>query len=200
MPNVRVHKPNGMLFFDFRFQGQRCREYTLLPDTDANRKKMEKVLKRIEQSIADGSFRYEEFFPTSKMAARLARDAQTTTVEHHAGSPQAVEVVAPMPPEPMGPTFKAFTDQWLQEHSIEWRRSHIRSLLSTIEGRLYPTFAEKVVSSITKSDVLAFRAALAKEPGRARLASQPSASMKSWARSSRSWRKPPTDSSLRRPP
>lgn len=167
MPNVRVHKPNGMLFFDFRFLGQRCREYTLLPDTDANRKKMEKVLKRIELSIADGSFRYEEFFPTSKMAARLARGAQTTTFENHAEPSQAVEIVAPMPVEPIGPTFKTFTDQWVQEHSIEWRRSHIRSLLSTIEGRLYPTFAERVVSSITKSDVLAFRAALAKEPGRA---------------------------------
>lgn len=38
MPNVRVHKPNGMLFFDFRYQGVRCREYTVLPDTAANRK------------------------------------------------------------------------------------------------------------------------------------------------------------------
>ena len=107
--------------------------------------------KPVEQSIADGSFRYEEFFPTSKMAARLARGPQTTTVESHAGPTQAVEAAAPTPVEPIGPTFKTFTDQWLQEHSIEWRRSHIRSLLSTIEGRLYPTFAEKVVSSITGS-------------------------------------------------
>lgn len=44
MPSIRVHKPNGMLFFDFRFGAQRCREYTLLSDTPPNRKKLEKVL------------------------------------------------------------------------------------------------------------------------------------------------------------
>ena len=51
MPSIRVHKPNGALFFDFRFNGERCREYTLLPDTPANRKKLEKVLARIEAEI-----------------------------------------------------------------------------------------------------------------------------------------------------
>lgn len=167
MPNVRVHKPNGMLFFDFRFQGCRCREYTLLPDTEANRKKMEKVLSRIEHAIANGSFRYEEFFPNSKMAARLALSTQIAELKQ-------IEKIKPTsksedlkPAESAGPTFRDFTDQWLQEHSIEWRRSHIRSLVSTIEGRLYPTFGGRPVSTITKSDILAFRAALAKEPGRA---------------------------------
>ena len=46
------------------------------------------------------------------------------------------------------------------------RRSHIKSLLSTLNGRLFPYFGEKVVSSITKSDVLEFRATLAKVKGR----------------------------------
>lgn len=171
MPNVRVHKPNGMLFFDFRFQGHRCREYTLLQDCDVNRKKMEKVLKRIEAAIRDGSFRYEEFFPNSKMATRLA-EAKATRIEANAADSiaSAHAKVSAQPgvtaPAEVGPTFKTFADQWVQEHSIEWRRSHIRSLLSTIEGRLYPHFGDKIVSTITKADVLAFRAALAKEPGR----------------------------------
>jgi len=72
-----------MLFFDFRFQGHRCREYTLLQDSDVNRKKMEKVLKRIEMAIVDGSFRYEEYFPNSKMAARLA-ETKPTSIEVNA--------------------------------------------------------------------------------------------------------------------
>ena len=172
MPNVRVHKPNGMLFFDFRYQGQRCREYTLLQDSDANRRKMEKVLKRIEASLADGSFRYDEYFPNSKMAARLAAinaalsEATAEKAIEGAAVPVVAQPLVAPTPVTIGPTFKGFAEQWVQEHSIEWRRSHIRSLLSTIEGRLYPHFGEKVVSTITKADVLAFRAALAKEPGR----------------------------------
>ena len=39
---------------------------------------------------------------------------------------------------------------------------HIKSLLSTLNGRLVPYFGGKVVGSITKSDVLEFRATLAK--------------------------------------
>lgn len=172
MPNVRVHKPNGMLFFDFRYQGQRCREYTLLQDSDVNRKKMEKVLRRIEASIADGSFRYDEYFPSSKMAVRLAaikvalsEATAEKVIDSAAVAVPALPLVA-LIPVTNGPTFKVFAELWVQEHSIEWRRSHIRSLLSTIEGRLYPHFGEKVVNTITKADVLAFRAALAKEPGR----------------------------------
>lgn len=172
MPNIRVHKPNGMLFFDFRYQGQRCREYTLLPDSDANRKKMEKVLKRVEASIADGSFRYDEYFPNSKMAARFVATkvaSSEVSVEkdiESAAVPVAPQFAAAHGIVARGPIFKDFSEQWVQEHSIEWRRSHIRSLLSTIEGRLYPHFGEKIVSTISKADVLAFRAALAKEPGR----------------------------------
>lgn len=49
---------------------------------------------------------------------------------------------------------------------MEWRRSHIKSLRSTLDSRIIPVFGPKVVSSITKSDILAFRANLAKEPGR----------------------------------
>lgn len=51
-----VNQRGGVLFFDFRYQGIRCREYTKLEDTPANRKRMQKVLDRIEQAIADGSF------------------------------------------------------------------------------------------------------------------------------------------------
>jgi integrase len=64
------------------------------------------------------------------------------------------------------PHFQDFASQWFKEHEIEWRRSHIRSLRSTLDGRLIPHFGQKVVSSITKSDILAYRATLAKVKGR----------------------------------
>jgi len=42
---------SGTLFFDFRYCGQRCREYTSLTDTPANRKKLQKVLDRMEADM-----------------------------------------------------------------------------------------------------------------------------------------------------
>ena len=44
MASIRVRKETGLLFFDFRFRGQRCREQTMLQDTPANRKRLEKAL------------------------------------------------------------------------------------------------------------------------------------------------------------
>mgnify|MGYP000078398890 CR=1 FL=1 len=59
------------LFFDFRYRGIRCREYTSLADSPANRKKLQKVLDRIEADIATGSFDYRRYFPSSALAARF---------------------------------------------------------------------------------------------------------------------------------
>ena len=167
MPNVRVHKPNGALFFDFRFEGDRCREYTLLPDTPANRKKLEKVLARIESEIAAGTFVYANYFPNSKALARHARSTATQPAETPAA--ESVAVVVPVVHEaaaPATPLFQAFANQWVDERSIEWRRSHLRSLLSTLNSRLIPQFGGKAVGQISKADILAFRATLAKVKGR----------------------------------
>ena len=167
MPSIRVHKPNGALFFDFTFRGQRCREYTLLPNTAANYKKLEKVLAKIETEINAGTFDYANYFPNSKALKRFARAnlekvAPTAMTEVFAESAEK----STAEPKAIGPLFCEFTAQWFQEHEIEWRRSHIRSLRSTLDGRLIPHFGQKVVSSITKSDILAYRATLAKVKGR----------------------------------
>lgn len=52
MASIRARKDNGLLFFDFRFQGKRYREQTLLTDTKANRKKMSEILGKIESDIS----------------------------------------------------------------------------------------------------------------------------------------------------
>eukprot|EP01041_Mallomonas_annulata_P029813 gene29813-51861_t len=93
------------------------------------------------------------------MAARF-----TSQTDSSAKSESAIELATSE--QEIGPKFQDFANQWVDEHSIEWRRSHIKSLLSTLNGRLIPYFGEKVVGSITKSDVLAFRASLAKVKGR----------------------------------
>ncbi len=167
MPSIRVHKPNGALFFDFRYNDERCREYTLLPDTPANRKKLEKVLDKIESEIASGTFVYENYFPNSKALKRLAK--AVSDVAAQTATAVALDVVLnakPIAAAPVGPIFKDFANTWFEERSIEWRRSHIKSLLSTLNGRLIPYFGNRVVGSITKSDVLEFRATLAKVKGR----------------------------------
>ena len=167
MPNIRVHKPNGALFFDFRYNDERCREYTLLPDTPINRKKLQKVLDKIESEIAAGTFVYANYFPNSKALKRLAKETQVETGSSLEGvAAIAGEAVVGAKAQATGPLFKDFATKWFDERSIEWRRSHIKSLLSTLNGHLIPYFGGKVVGSITKSEVLEFRATLAKVKGR----------------------------------
>lgn len=65
MPSIRSRVDNDLLFFDFRYDGARFREQTLLHDTPVNRKKLEKVLDKIESEIAAGTFVYANYFPNS---------------------------------------------------------------------------------------------------------------------------------------
>ncbi len=97
-----INERGGLLFFDFRYQGIRCREYTKLEDTPANRKRMQKVLDRIEQAIADGSFDYATFFPGSAMAQRFGGSA----------SPQATAASAKSPKPAATPAFSSFIEAW----------------------------------------------------------------------------------------
>lgn len=62
-------KGSSLLFVDFHYMGKRCRETTNLTGTPANRKKLAKVLEKMEAEILLGSFRYEHYFPKSNKAA-----------------------------------------------------------------------------------------------------------------------------------
>ena len=160
MGSVRARQDNGLLFFDFRYEGERCREQTLLPDTPPNRKKMERALQTIEAEIKAGTFDYAASFPNSKRFKRKAEAA--------ASPPQPVVPVAAAAAVSVAstPAFRDFVSTWLAEHQVEWRRSHIKVLNSTLDGHLLPAFGDKPVGTITKSDVLNFRAKLAEKPGR----------------------------------
>lgn len=160
MGSVRARQDNGLLFFDFRYEGERCREQTLLQDTPTNRKRMEKALQAIEAEIKAGTFDYAVSFPNSKRFKRRVEAAESP--------PQPVAPVAAVAAASVAstPTFRDFVTTWLAEHQIEWRRSHIKVLNSTLDGHLLPAFGDKPVGTISKSDVLAFRAKLAEKPGR----------------------------------
>ena len=143
MANIRV-RSDGKLYFDFQYKTVRCREYSKLNDTKANRKRMEAVLKRIVALIELDQFNYKEFFPTGKRVAQF---------EQMDKQPIDSKVI---------PTFKEFTEQWYDEMSVGWRKSYQKTMSNLINVRLIPEFGDKVICDISKTDVLQFRASLAK--------------------------------------
>jgi integrase len=158
MASIRVI--NGNLFWDFRYKGVRCREYTALTDNKANRTKMEKVLSKIEEDIASDNFKYRHYFPESKLAQKFENQPVATVL-------LANEMIAASIPLVAGtPLFKEFSEQWFNEFSIGWRRSYKATVKQILDSRLLPEFGEKEVSSIRREDILTFRSNLAKDPGR----------------------------------
>jgi integrase len=162
MGSIRHRSDNGLLFVDFRFQGHRCREQTALPDTPANRKRLGKVLAKIEEQISLGTFNYRDFFPNSKNAAKFDQAAPASDVTQVAQSVADLGAGVAKPT----PLFKEFANTWYDEKSIEWRTSHKKTVRDDIDKRLVPQFGERAVGSITKADILAFRADLAKAQAR----------------------------------
>jgi len=143
--SVRPRAETGKLFIDFRYQGQRCREQTLLDDTVANRRRLERLLDKIEQDIAVGTFDYASTFPNSPRARKFARHSEQLN-----GAPLLSE----------------FVKEWWQENAFRWKRSGIKNMRSTLDKHLLPTFGGMTVNQISKGDILKFRAGLAELPGR----------------------------------
>ncbi len=157
MAKVTVRKETGKLVIDFTYRGVRCREQTALPDSQQNQKRVQGVIEKIKKAQQEGTFTYRDFFPASALADRF---------DPVAVSAAQVSKETADADEKNTTLFQAFANQWVDEHSIEWRRSHIRSLLSTLNSRLIPQFSTKPVGQISKADILAFRATLAKVKGR----------------------------------
>lgn len=146
-----INSRGDLLFFDFRYRGKRCREYTKLTDTPANRKTMQKVLDKIQAEITLGTVDYEKYFPGSKNAAKFADTKPAATI---------VEST------PATPRFDTFAETWFDQFSISWRRSHTATVRSTLDRHLIPYFGDKEVGLITRADALNFRTSLAKVQGR----------------------------------
>ena len=69
MGTINLHR--GKLRLDFYFRGRRCRESTGLADTPANRRRLRRLLQRIDAAILLGTFNYGEHFPNSRQARRM---------------------------------------------------------------------------------------------------------------------------------
>lgn len=143
MASINVRKDTGRLYFDFRYRNLRCREQTDLKDTPANRKKMQVALERIQASILLGQFNYRETFPNSSMLKKI--DATEKALR------SAGEQV---------PTLDDFAELWLNECKVQWRKTHLGSVVHILNKRIVPFFKGEQVDQITKQQVLAFRSAL----------------------------------------
>lgn len=150
MGSVRARK--GMLFFDFRYQGTRCREQTLLEDTPANRKKLEAFMAQIDREMAQGTFDYAKYFPDSSRAKAIATD------------PAGGSSVPARRPRGSSPLFSDFAEDWYQESEIAWKISYQETVRGILDRHLIPRFGQEEISRITKGDILKFRSLLAKVP------------------------------------
>lgn len=144
-----VRSRNGQLFFDFRFQGNRCREQTLLEDTPKNRSKLETFMTQIDREIKAGTFQYEKYFPDS---SNLQRVSAESVVEQNVPPTRTVE----------SPLFNDFSEEWYLENEIAWKISYQETVRGTLDKHLIPHFGEREISCITKGDILKFRSSLAK--------------------------------------
>lgn len=170
MGSIRKREDNGLLFIDFRYKGIRCREQTALTDNAANRKKVQKVLDRIESEIKAGTFEYARFFPGSKNVRKF---------DDATNSPSEINPIAQAVASAMGgdrtqastefastPLFKEFAETWYLEKKVEWRRSHKVTVRAGLDSRIFPRWGEWEVGRITKADILAYRAELSKVQAR----------------------------------
>lgn len=156
MANVRVRPETKNLYFDFHYRGHRCREYTVLPDTPANRRKMEKVFAKIEAEITLGTFVYSQYFPGSKTAARFAA-SKPGALAPDLLMPDATEAPAAGSKLPL---FSAFSDTWKLEKQVEWRIGYREAVDSILTTHLLPEFGALHLDQIDRAAVLKFRGAL----------------------------------------
>jgi integrase len=152
-----INQRGGKLFFDFRWQGKRYREYTDLPDTPGNHKKAQAVLKHLENDLRKGTFTLEDYFPNSpRLEAGAPKQIATP-------APTVAPPVQPLPPTPATvatPLFSHFSEDWFDEMRPQWRRSYEKNLRLTLDAHLLPRFGAQSLGEITKSGILTFRAAL----------------------------------------
>jgi len=141
-----INTRRNKLQVDFRYRGVRCREQTLLTDTPANRKKLRKLLDRIEAEILLDSFDYAMYFPNSPKVTQF--DALTKVVE---ATKSGV------------PKFAVFAEIWFSECEVGWRYSHRETVRRDLNLYLLPEFGDEYLDRILKTDVLRFRASLGRK-------------------------------------
>jgi integrase len=113
---------------------------------------MQKVLSRIESEIADGTFVYRQYFPSSKLAKQFEATKSATVLPAAMATENIVQVVAP--------SFSEFIPVWVREMQPNWRNSTRGWMDTIINVHLLPVFGARIISQIKREDLLSFRADL----------------------------------------
>ena len=136
---------SGRLQLDFRYRGIRCREQTSLSDTEANRRRMRKLLDKIDAEILLGTFDYQGYFPNSRKVTQFAEQDE-----------RRAEALS------RTPRFGPFAEGWLGENEVRWRPSYFATTSGTVRKYLTPRFGEQYLDQIKRGEILEFRAELRK--------------------------------------
>jgi len=118
-------------------------------------------MQRIEAMIVLDNFNYAETFPTSKNIRKFAPiDEVQKAIEQNGG------IQGPSAFKDSTPLFKEFVEQWYLEKTIEWRKSHLRSVRSMLDRTFIPYFGKYSLGSIKREHLLTLRVKIAQQPGR----------------------------------
>lgn len=154
MGNIRAR--DGKLFFDFTYEGIRCREQTVLIDNRLNRSKLTNILNTIEAEIRLNRFVFKSYFPSSSRCSQFSE--YDIRVQQH-----LAENVEPLTVNIMSniPTFEEFVGEWVVENKIQWKKSHYKNIQMIIECYLLPAFGHIRLNEITRPSLIKFRASIA---------------------------------------
>ncbi len=155
-----VNSRSGKLFLDFRYCSVRCREQTLLPDTEANKRKLTKLMNQIDADIRLGCFVYSEYFPESKNVHKfIPQDVQARRNKE-----QLLGAYKTAAKELQGITTISFSDfahEWFAENEVRWKTSYVNSMKIYLFSYLVREFGDVNVDQISRPDILKYRAKLA---------------------------------------
>lgn len=154
--NYRVRKETGKYCFDIQIDGCRVRPQTNLTVTRANERLMESLAKKMNAEIELGTFDIEAHFPSSDAARKVAEHKRNALALRQDSGLDLKKA----------PTFKEFATTWFEENEPRWRRSTKRYNTSLMSKHLLPAFGSKLVSDITREDLITFRTKLTKAKSR----------------------------------
>ena len=160
MVKVRVRANTNKCYFDFQYLGLRVREYTALVGTKANIEKLNKVAKKIDAEIEVGTFNFVSYFPKSASLERIQAAQRSKKAEDFRINRIREGLSAEIP------EFSKFSEQWFEENEARWRRNTRRFYRSLLDKHLIPTLGDKVISDITREDLISLRTTLAKVKSR----------------------------------
>lgn len=154
MASINVR--SGYLYIDFRYQGKRCREQTLLLDTPANRIKLKKWMEQLDTDIKLGVFQYAAYFPESKRAKLFttadiaAREKKEVLLCQYNEAAKELRGHTSIP-------FNSFSQEWYEVNRVRWKHSYRKIVIHNLKY-LNLAFGEQNIDQITRSEILKFRA------------------------------------------